>query len=256
VTGAVIQARMGSSRLAGKVLADIGGRPMLHYVVARATAATSLERVIVATSHAAADDAIAAWCAAAAVECFRGDEHDVLDRYYQAACRYELSVVVRLTADCPLLDPAVIDHVVGEYFAGEFDYVSNTIVPTYPDGLDVEVVRRSALERAWRDATLASEREHVMPHIWKRPDQFRLKNVTRQPDLSHLRWTVDEPQDLELVRRIYAHFGFATTFDSDRVIQLLATDHGLRALNAGFQRNEGYAKSLQAEQDSPERTRA
>ncbi len=243
---------MGSSRLPGKVLADLGGKPMLSYVVGRARAARRLDTLIVATSTADADDAIAAWCASAEVPCFRGDENDVLARYHAAAEAHGLDVIVRLTADCPLLDPGVIDHIVEEYLSGEFDYVSNTISPTYPDGLDTEVVRRSALDRAWREATLPSEREHVTPYIWKRPETFRLRNVARTPDLSHLRWTVDEPQDLEFVRRIYSHFGFSPAFSAEEVLALLGREPSASDINAGFQRNEGYERSRQSDPRGPQ----
>lgn len=251
--GAIIQARMGSSRLPGKVLADIGGQPMLAYVVGRVRHARKVGTVVVATSLAPADDGIAQWCGAAGVACFRGDEHDVLDRYHATATAFQLDVVVRLTADCPLLDPQVIDDVIDAYAGGEFDYVSNTLVPTYPDGLDTEVVRRGALDRAWSEATLVSEREHVLPYIWKRPEMFRLKNVARQVDLSHLRWTVDEPEDLEFVRRVYAHFDHRIDFGMDAVLALLGKDPALSAVNQGFTRNEGYERSLQADVPGAER---
>jgi glutamate-1-semialdehyde aminotransferase len=156
-------------------------------------------------------------------------------------------VIVRLTADCPLLDPEVIDHVVGEFFTGDFDYVSNTIRPTYPDGLDTEVVGFSALDRAWREATLPSDREHVLPYIWSRPEVFRLKNVARDADMSHLRWTVDEPRDLEFVRRVYDHFGHSAEFGIDSVLALLTQDTGLSEINAGITRNAGYQRSREAD---------
>lgn len=250
MTGAIIQARMGSSRLPGKVLAEIGGKPMLSYVVSRARQARRLDALVVATSRNANDDPIAGWCREAGVSCFRGDEHDVLDRYRSAASAFGFDVIVRLTADCPLLDPAVIDHVIDEFRGGDFDYVSNTIAPSYPDGLDTEVVRRDALERAWREATLPSEREHVTPYIWKRPELFRLENVGREPNLSYLRWTVDEPEDLELVRRVYEHFQFETTFDTAAVLALVEADAALAGLNAGFSRNAGYLASMRADTDA------
>ena len=247
MTGAIIQARMGSTRLPGKVLADIGGKPLLAYVVGRAARARRVDALVVATSRSSADDAIAAWCDREQVRCFRGSEHDVLDRYHEAAEAFGFDVIVRLTADCPLLDAAVVDHVVDEYHSGEWDYVSNTLTPTYPDGLDTEVVRREALHRAWRDAVLPSEREHVMPYIWKRPDLFRLKNVTRAPDLSHLRWTVDTPEDLLFVRGVYEHFQFALDFDTDAVLSLIEATPHLLEVNAGHTRNEGYRRSLIAD---------
>ena len=154
---AIIQARMGSTRLPGKVLMPIGELPMLYHVVSRAGQAALVDRVVVATSTAAADEAIAEFCASKAVGCFRGSETDVLDRYYQTALSVGASTLVRLTADCPMLDPAVIDRVVErfQYLPAAYDYVSNVDPPTFPDGLDTEVFSFSALDRAWREDLLS-----------------------------------------------------------------------------------------------------
>lgn len=242
-TVAIIQARMTSTRLPRKVLSDIGGKPMLYHVVSRARRAQTLDLVAVATSEGQADDGVAHFCAESNIPCFRGSEDDVLDRYYRAARQYEAEVVVRLTADCPLLDPAVIDKVIQIFFAGDYDYVSNTLETTYPDGLDIEVFGRQALERAWREARLKSEREHVTPYIRKHPELFHLENVRYPEDLSALRWTVDEPQDLELVRAVYSHFGLLP-FGMLEVLDFLSKNPELGKLNASIGRNEGYQKSL------------
>lgn len=242
-TIAIIQARISSTRLPGKVLADIGGKPMLWYVVRRAQAAKRLDQVVVATSNEASDDQIAEFCAATPVECYRGSEGDVLDRYHQAAQRFNADVIVRLTADCPLLDPEVIDKVVAGFYQGQFAYVSNTVRRTYPDGLDTEVFSREALERAWREAGLLSEREHVTPYIWKHPGLFRLGGVLNREDFSALRWTVDEPPDLEFVRAVYGHLG-ETSFGMNQVLRLLKDYPELAGINAGFVQNEGYQISL------------
>ena len=171
---AIIQARMGSTRFPGKVMTDLAGRPLLDHVVKRAQQAHMLTLVRVATSDCPADDIIAQFCKEEEIPYFRGSEEDVLDRFYHAAEHFSADVIVRLTADCPLLDPEIIDRVVKFFQSGEYDYVSNTrIEPTYPDGLDTEVFRYSALERAWREACLRSEREHVTPYIWKQPTLFR-----------------------------------------------------------------------------------
>ncbi len=241
---AIIQARMSSTRLPGKILADLGGRPLLARVVERARAAKSVGLVVVATTDRAADDRVAEFCGAGQVPVFRGSEDDVLDRFRQAAARFEADVVVRLTADCPLLDPAVIDLVVQSFLSGDCDYASNTIEPTYPDGLDTEVFRRAALERAWREAKLKSEREHVTPYIWKNPGLFRLLSVKNDADLSGLRWTVDEPQDLELARRIYGELSAAGMFGMDDVLEAFRLHPEWNGINTGFARNEGYDKSL------------
>jgi spore coat polysaccharide biosynthesis protein SpsF len=241
---AIIQARMASTRLPGKIMADLAGKPLLDHVVRRAQQARTLDLVAVATSDQPTDDVVARFCQEAGIPCFRGSEDDVLDRYYQAAKHFQAHVIVRLTADCPLLDPAVIDKVVQAFHAGDYDYVSNTLEPTYPDGLDTEVFRGSALEWAWREARLKSEREHVTPYIWKQPALFRLANVKHDQNLFGLRWTVDEPEDLEFVRRVYHYLGSTPSFGMAEIIALLREHPEISDVNAGFDRNEGYAKSL------------
>ncbi len=252
-TVAIIQARMASTRLPGKILIDLAGRPLLHHVVARAGQAKTLDQVIVATTDSATDDETAQYCRQVSIPCFRGSEDDVLDRYYQSAKRFEADVVVRLTADCPLQDPEVIDKVVRVFNTGDYDYVSNTIDPTYPDGLDTEVFSRLALERAWQEAALKSEREHVTPYIWKHPTLFRLANVRNDIDLSKLRWTVDERQDLEFVRAVYVHLAHTPAFGMKQLLDLLDKHPELTEINAHFGRNEGYEKSLRADALAEER---
>jgi spore coat polysaccharide biosynthesis protein SpsF len=239
---------MSSTRLPGKVMADVGGKPMLWYVVNRARAASRLNQVIVATSELPDDNAVDSFCAEESVECFRGSQNNVLDRYYQAARHFQADVVVRLTADCPLLDPGVIDKVVSAFEDGDFDYVSNSVNRTYPDGLDTEVFRLDALERAWREARLPSEREHVTPYIWKHPERFHLGSVQHPEDLSGLRWTVDEPEDLIFVRALYDILG-AFPSGMPETIQLLKEHPELAEINEGFEPNEGYEKSLREDEE-------
>lgn len=250
---AIIQARMSSTRLPGKVLADIEGATMLAHVIARAQRSSTLGGVVLATSSAREDDPIEEECGRLGVACFRGSLDDVLDRYYQAAGSLRAEVVVRLTADCPLLDPAVIDQVVDAFDGARFDYVSNTIDRSFPDGLDTEVFTMEALARAWREARLASEREHVTPYLWKHKDLFRQSQVVQNRDLSALRWTVDEPRDLELVRRVYQQFGHSL-FGMNDIMALLARDPALSELNAGIDCNEGYDRSVREDRvlDLPE----
>lgn len=242
-TIAILQARMGSTRLPGKVMQDLAGKPLLQRVIERASGAHYLDGLVIATTENASDDVIATFCAEQTVACFRGDEQDVLDRYYRAASVYQADVVVRLTADCPLLDPNVTDQVIQAFQAGDFDYVSNSLEPTFPDGLDTEVFSMNALARAWRDAKLKSQREHVTPYICDHPDLFRLGNVRNATDLSWMRWTVDEPRDLEFVRRVYEYFG-DDSFGMNDLVRVMAQHPDWMALNAGIERNEGYAKSL------------
>ena len=247
---AIIQARMGSTRLPGKMLMDIGGKPAVQHVFERVRLAKTINEIWLATTDNVADDVLASWGKEFGATVFRGSEQDVLDRYYQTAKKAGANVVVRVTADCPLVDPAVIDQVVEAYLGGDFDYVSNVHPPTFPDGLDIEVFSFSSLERAWHEAKLPSEREHVTPYIWKHPELFRLFNVTcymvhEKVDLSRHRWTLDTPEDLELIRRIVIELqqqGNST--DMYGIIHMLEAHPDWLAVNAQFERNEGYKKSL------------
>jgi len=243
-TIALIQARMSSSRLPGKVLQNITGQPMLMRVIRRAKQAKSLDSVAVITSTCEDDDAIEIFCKEHGIACFRGSLDDVLDRYYQAAIHFHADFVVRLTADCPLLDPKIVDKVVQTFHKGAFDYVSNTLECTYPDGLDTEIFRLETLEKAWKEARLKSEREHVTAYIYKQPELFRLGSVKQEQDLSSLRWTVDTSRDLEFVGAIY-NFIKQEEFGMDEILKLLEGHPEVTKLNSGQQRNEGYQKSLQ-----------
>ena len=212
-TIAIVQARHGSTRLPGKVLREVRGRPLLDWMWDRLEGARSLDGVALATSGAPGDDAVAAWARARGAPLFRGSEGDVLDRYYRAAQAFEADVVVRLTADCPLIDPAVVDRVVEAMHAARepLDYVANTCPPpaTFPDGMDVEVLRFGALERAWREARDPLHREHVTFELWKNPGRYRLLRVDAPEDLSDVRITVDYPDDLAAVERVLERFGDA-----------------------------------------------
>jgi len=241
---ALIQARMGSSRFPGKVLEDLCGRPMLWHVVNRVGKARSLDKVVVATTDGAVDDPIAQFCEREGIVCFRGSEQDVLDRFYRAAEANAADVVVRITADCPLIDPAVIDKVVARFERGDCDYASNALRYTYPDGLDTEVFSFAALERAWREARKPSEREHVTPYL--RTDGFRAVNVESELPVSpaQYRWTVDHPQDLQFVRGVYEAFSANGDFGFQEVFDLLKERPGLATIQAETITNEGYYKSL------------
>lgn len=243
---AVLQARMSSSRLPGKVLLPILGQPMLARQIERIRRSRLLDDLIVATSSDKSDDPIQALCASIGTACHRGSLEDVLDRLYKAALPREPDSVVRLTGDCPLADPDVIDAVIALHLDGGYDYTSNIDPPTFPDGLDVEVIRRSALVDAWNEARLPSEREHVTPFIRNNRERFRagvLPNA--MGDLSQLRWTVDEPVDFELVSAIYESlYPRGSDFTTADVLRLLAERPDLAGLNARFERNEGLLKSL------------
>ncbi len=241
---AIIQARMGSSRLPGKSMAEIEGQPMLWHVVQRVKRAGLVDRVMVATSTNTADDAIADMCKLNGIPCYRGSENDVLDRFYSAARAEKAACVVRITADCPLIDPEVIDRVVLRFQRGDLDYASNAMVRSYPDGLDTEVFSFSALEKAWHEATKTSEREHVTPYL--RSEKFRTANVEIDSTslYQHYRWTVDELQDLEFIRAVYRAMRYKGIFGMKDVLELLEKSPGLDKMNSEIVSNRGYYKSL------------
>ena len=241
---AIVQARMSSSRLPGKSLAEICGRPMLWHVVNRVRHSRLVNKVVVATTDKPSDDPIAALCQDENIPCFRGSEDDVLDRFYRAAQMYSANVVVRVTADCPLIDPAVIDEVVSRFRDSGCDYVSNTLRYTFPDGLDTEVFSFQALERAWQEAGKPSEREHVTPYL--RAGRFRTANVESGAavNLSRQRWTVDHPSDLEFVRGIYAGLSGDGNFGFQDVLDLLRKRPDLAVAQTETIMNEGYYRSL------------
>jgi len=240
-TVAIIQARIGSTRFPGKVLEDIGDEPMLWHVYERTRCASLVDRMIVATSTKHGDDAIATFCEERDIEYYRGSEEDVLDRFYQAATEADADSVVRLTADCPLLSPPVIDRVIRTYQSSDAEYVTNILKYTHPDGLDIEVFDFEALAVAWEEASEPEEREHVTPYI-QESNHFSTKNVENVLDLSVyefvdedtiLRWTVDYPEDLEFIRAVYDQLTASGhwVFDQQSVLELLNRAPELRDIN-------------------------
>lgn len=199
----IVQARMTSTRLPGKVLLPLAGEPMLTRLVERLRRVRRAHGIVIATTTNASDDPIAALCAQLGLPCHRGSEHDVLSRYADAARLHGADVVVRITSDCPLIDPALIDQVIAVYEQRGSDYVSNMLPPTWPYGMAVEVFSAAALQQAHAEATQAAEREHVTPFIYWHPERYRLRNVASPVDLSQHRWTVDTPEDYELVRGLF-----------------------------------------------------
>jgi len=244
----IVQARMTSTRLPAKALIDVAGRPLLWHAITRAAAAGVQDEVVVATSTERSDDPIVEFCGRHGFSVFRGSLDDVLDRFRAAASAHRAERVIRVTGDCPLLDPEIVAHVAGAFDPGRHDYVSNTVERSFPDGLDTEVFTFEALDRAWREAELASEREHVTPYVWKRPQIFRIGQVRQSPDLSAERWTVDEPRDLEFVRAVFREMG-RPMFGQRQLLGLLERKPGLRRLNAGIECNEGYRRSLRMDPD-------
>lgn len=244
---AVLQARTSSSRLPGKVMLPLMGAPMLARQIERLNRSNCIDRLVVATSDRPDDDCVAELAEGAGIAAFRGSLDDVLDRYHGAAAPHDPTHVVRVTGDCPLADWKVIDDAIEFAVQGGFDYASNTLNPTWPDGLDVEVVTFEALATAWRESQNPLEREHVMPFITRRPERFRLGSFEGDTDLSALRWTVDEPADYELVSRVYAALYPANpSFTTADILRLLKSDPALLAINAGIERNELLSRAEQA----------
>jgi spore coat polysaccharide biosynthesis protein SpsF len=231
----IIQARMGSTRLPGKVLKDICGETMLARVVRRVQRARTLSQVIVATTISPADDLLVAECKRLEVTVFRGAEQDVLDRYYWAAQANLAEAVVRITSDCPLIDPGVVDQVVYAFLSAEPDYASNTLERTYPRGLDIEVMAAASLERAWREAREFYQRVHVTPYFYENPNLFCLLSVKAESDYSGYRLTVDTPEDLVFVQKVYARLKNDISTTWMNVVQLLAREPALIELNRHIQ---------------------
>jgi spore coat polysaccharide biosynthesis protein SpsF len=233
---AIIQARMLSTRLPGKVLMEIRGEPMLVWVVERTRLAETVDQVVVAATIDPADDPLERLCAERGYDFMRGDPVDVLDRYREAADAHRADIIVRVTADCPLIDPALIDMVVEAFLASDppADFAANRLPwdRTYPIGLDVEVCTRDALQIAWEQAREAHQREHVMPFLYEHPDQFRIMHLRSSEDLGALRWTVDTEQDMQFVRELSALLSDGLKFGWREVLALVRDHPELALINA------------------------
>lgn len=244
-TIAIIQARMGSTRLPGKIMMDLAGKPDLERVLERVKLAKTVDEVWLATTDHKQDDVVAQWAKSKNQFVFRGSEEDVLDRFYQTAQLAKADVGVRITADCPLIDPTIIDSVVKKLIEEGTDYCSNVHPATFPQGLDIEVFTFSALEKAHKESQLKSEREHVTPYIWKHPEIFKLANVVHQPDLSVHRWTLDHPEDYEFLKRVFEELIKQNIFGSLEEVLAIVDEHPTWAqINQKHSRGEGYTKSL------------
>ena len=257
---AIIQGRMSSSRLPGKILADLAGQPMLSRVYIRTSRAATVTETVFATTTDSSDDPVAEYCDFAGIPFTRGSLYDVLDRYYQTAREYQADVVVRITADCPVIAPDLIDDAVktlignSEFGNWDFDFVANRLPPpfgrTYPIGLDTEVCTFAAIETAWKDATEIFHREHVMPYLYEgvelsavsrqlsagiSPRGFKVAQLHHTTDFGDYRWTVDTPEDLEFMRKVFTRFDGRDDFSWKEVLDLVHNEPGLMKINAGVQ---------------------
>ncbi len=237
----VVQARTGSTRLSGKVLKPLAGRPMLACQLERIQAATTPFDTVVATTTKSADTPIAELCRDLGVRCFRGHPSDLLDRHVQAARSLNADVVVKIPSDCPLIDPAVIDRVLDAWLrrSGQLDFISNLHPATYPDGNDVEVMSMDALEQAWREASNAHEREHTTPFLWENPHRFRVANVPWETGLNYstsYRFTVDYFEDYAFVAVVYEmlYSPWRPVFSLAEILGLLKEYPHLRRINSQY----------------------
>jgi spore coat polysaccharide biosynthesis protein SpsF len=239
---------MGATRLPGKVLKEVLGRPLLFYLIERLKQSKMIEQIVIATTTSRPDGAIYEYARSQGVAAFRGSESDVLDRYYQAARESGLDIVVRMTADCPLFDPEMTDEVIGYFIKHpEHDYVRTG--PSYPEGFDTEVFGFKSLETAWREAVLRSEREHVTPFIWKNKERFKVKELALAEDHSNLRLSVDEEADFVVIKNILEYlYRAGSAFRFADILRLYRTRPEIFALNQHIARNEGYLKSLREDQ--------
>lgn len=236
----MIQARSGSSRLPGKILKDIQGKPVLIRMLERVARASRIGQLVVVTTDQPSDDPIEALCEAEGYAVFRGDENDLLDRHFQAARAFDADVAVKIPSDCPLIDPAIIDQVIGVFLLaeGDFDFVSNLHPPTHPDGNDVEVMSRKALEKAWKEAKKDYEREHTTPYFWENPDLFPQKNIVwdtgKDYSLSH-RFVLDYAEDFEFISAVFERLlPKNSNFGLPEILDLLDREPALLEINKKY----------------------
>lgn len=241
----IIQVRTTSTRLPNKCLLKIFNKSVLEHIVERLKYAKRLDSICIATTTNSTDDVIEQIGNKVNVPVYRGSEDDVLARFYYAAKSIQADIICRVTADDPLKDPHIIDLFIEQFLKGKYDYLSNTIRPTYPEGIDIEIFSFKALEKAWEEAIFPSEREHVTPYIWKNGNQFRLYNVTYSKDLSEWRWTLDKPEDWVFIQQIYDRlYSDEKVFLMEDILKLLHEEPWLMEINKGTVRNEGYLKSI------------
>ena len=240
---------MGSSRLPNKVLMKINGeQTVLEHVIKQLSFCKSISKIIVATTNLKQDDVIEELVKKLEIDVFRGDSSDVLDRYYQCAKKFNLDNIVRITSDCPLIDPEIVDKVIRKYEIEKFDYVTNTLIRTFPIGLDAEIFSFDVLEKTWKNAILPSEREHVTPFIRNKKMDFSVGNIEHEEDLSKIRVGLDRKEDYELIKIIVNEFEKRPILLQD-IIKLFENKPELMRINEDIQHDEGMKKSLELDID-------
>ncbi len=242
---AIVQARFGSTRLPGKVLLKLADKSVIEHIVARINKSRYIREVVLATTILREDSKIAKLCVLKGIKFYRGSENDVLDRYYQVAKLFGADHIVRITADCPLIDPLVINKVIKAHLESKADYTANVVQYSYPDGEDVEIFTFATLKKTWKNGTLPSDREHVTPYILKHPKLFHMVGVKFPKNLSGKRWTLDNPEDYMFIKAIYHNlYRKNKVFGMKEILRFLKMNPRIEKINQHIARNEGYAKSL------------
>lgn len=243
---AIIQARMGSSRLPGKMLEQIEGKSVLGHVISRLKSCRYIDNITLATTDLEQDKALLEEARNYNIEAFPGNEKDVLDRYYQCAKKIGSKAIVRITGDCPFLDSKIVDEIILKFLNYDSDYSSNVRPRSFPDGIVAEVFSFEALEEAWTNAKLPSEREHVTPYIWKSPEKFKIVNVENDTDLSELRITLDHKEDLILLKKIGEAMR-GRDYTLKNILSILKKNEGWTQINSAHKLDEGYDKTVKEE---------
>ncbi len=253
----IIQARMGSTRLPSKTMMKIKNKPLLDYVYNQVSYSKKISKIVIATTTLSEDDAIIDYAKSKNISIFRGNSENVLDRFFQCAKKFCFTNIVRITADNPLIDPSIIDSCIEEFQKKDYDYVSNTIskknnvwqydLNGFPHGMAIEAFSLTSLEKAWKNAKLKSEKEHVTPYIIKNQDFFHLGFIKNKEDFSNMRLTVDHKEDFELIKYLIEHIPLNKFFKMSEIIEYLKNNNSILESNSKFSFNEGYLKSLQNE---------
>lgn len=250
---AMIQARMGSTRLPGKVMKNIVGSPILEHLINRVKSSEMIDNIIIVSSDSPENESISDFCNENNVKFFAGNEDDVLDRFYQAGLSYNLNdddIIVRITGDCPLIDPLLIDNIITQHINENNDYTSNVIIRSFPDGLDCEVFNFSILKDIWSKSNLKSEREHVTLYVRNNSDYYKIGDYVSDKDLADLRWTLDEKEDFIFIETIYEKlFNKDSLFSTEDILELLEKEPELTNINNMYECNEGLSKSLKEDMD-------
>lgn len=261
---AIIQARMNSTRLPGKIMMSVRNKPLLHYVINQVLQSKKINKIIIATTNSSQDDQIVKFVDSYGIEVFRGSEEDVLDRYYQCAKKYNSDIIVRITSDCPLIDPNLIDKCITKFKKNQFDYFSNVHkkdgnkwiyhLSGFPLGFAVEVFTFTALEKAWNSAKKLSEREHVTLYVLNNPTFFKIGNMENYDDYSDIHLAVDHKVDFDLVKTVIEHFPDNVIFNLEKIVTFLNKNPKLKLMNSNIKFNEGYLKSLKEDKITEKRS--